>query len=56
MKKDVVLDEIFMKRIIESNVFSREEIVKIEKDCLLYGKCYSLGILDRNSFNDRNVS
>ena len=50
MKKDVVLDEIFMKRIIESNVFSKEEIVEIEKDYLLYGKCYCLGVLDGQCF------
>ena len=44
-----VVDEIFKKRIIESNFFNRKEQEKIKEEDILYKKCYFLGILDKAS-------
>lgn len=48
--EDVVLNEIFKSRIIESNIFSREEQEKIKENYLLFKKCYCLGVLDKGSY------
>lgn len=45
----VVVDEIFKRRIIESNCFNRREQEKIKEESNLYKKCYFLGILDKAS-------
>lgn len=47
--KNVVLDEIFKNRIVESNIFNNEEQKFIKENYLLYKKCYYLGILERGS-------
>lgn len=40
------MEELFLKRIIESNIFNEKEIKTIKADNLLYEKCYLLGVLD----------
>ena len=40
------MEELFIKRIDESNVFNKEEIEIIQKNYVLYEKCYLLGVLD----------
>ena len=54
--KDVVLDELFEKRVIESNIFSEEEQKEIKENYLLYRKCYFLGILDKEISNKISFS
>lgn len=47
--KDVVLNEVFKKRIVESNIFNKEEQEDLKSNYLLYRKCYFLGILDKGA-------
>lgn len=38
--------EVVLKRIMESKVFSEEEIKTISDNIILYNKCYLLGVFD----------
>ena len=49
------MEELVLKRIIESNIFNEEEIKTIKTDNLLYEKCYLLGILDIKSNKEKVV-
>ena len=40
-------NEIFNERIVKSNLFNKEEKKEIQKNYLLYKKCYYLGIIDK---------
>lgn len=50
--KDLILDEVFKNRIIESNIFSKKEQEKIKEEYLLFKKCYCLGIFDVESYTN----
>lgn len=39
-------DNIFLKRIKESKIFTEEEIEAIKNNYILYERCYFLGVLD----------
>jgi hypothetical protein len=39
-------DNIFLQRIVESKIFTEEQIKTIKNDYILYERCYLLGILD----------
>lgn len=45
--EDKTISNIFGNRLRESNIFTEDEICLIEKDKMLYERCYLLGILDR---------
>ena len=47
------MEELFLKRIVESNIFIEEEIKKIKTDYILYEKCYLLAILDIKSNKEK---
>lgn len=40
------INKIFESRLIESNIFSKEDIGQIERNIILYKKCYYLGLID----------
>ena len=40
------MEELFIKRIEESNIFNKEEIELIKSSYILYERCYLLGLLD----------
>ncbi len=44
------INKLFRNRLKESNIFTNEEIGLIEKNIILYERCYYLGIMD-SSFN-----
>lgn len=46
-------ENLFLKRIVESNIFNEKEIKTIKTDNLLYEKCYLLGILDIKSNKEK---
>lgn len=56
VEKDVVLNEVFKERIIKSNIFNKKEQETIEKNYLLFKKCYCLGILDKKISSDNYAS
>ena len=39
-------ENIFLKRIVESKIFTEEQIETIKNDYILYERCYLLGVLD----------
>lgn len=39
-------DDLFIKRVIECNLFTENEVKDITNDKILYERCYLLGILD----------
>lgn len=49
--KNIILDEVFKKRIIESSIFNKEEQKDVKENYLLCRKCYLLGILDKGISN-----
>lgn len=43
-------ENIFLKRIKESKIFTEEQIEAIKNDYILYERCYLLGVLDMQEF------
>ena len=39
-------ENIFLQRIVESKIFTEEQIEAIKNDYILYERCYLLGVLD----------
>ena len=43
-------ENIFLQRIVESKIFTEEQIEVIKNDYILYERCYLLGVLDMKEF------